>query len=107
MADVPFTLPRRQSNSARLSGPLWIESTLEERLRCQRKSSKGLRVAACCRVRAGPRNPPGPENPPCPTCERRMVVRQVMPVLFASGVDDVVYGCEKCGTEAKRTIKRT
>jgi hypothetical protein len=28
-------------------------------------------------------------------------------VLFASGLDDVVYGCEKCGTEAKRTIKRT
>ena len=55
----------------------------------------------------GPANPPGPENPPCPTCERRMVVRQVMPVLFASGLDDVVYGCEKCGTEAKRTIKRT
>jgi DNA-directed RNA polymerase subunit RPC12/RpoP len=54
-----------------------------------------------------PTNPLGPENPPCPTCERRMVVRQVMPVLFASGLDDVVYGCEKCGTEAKRTIKRT
>jgi hypothetical protein len=35
-----------------------------------------------------------------------MVVRQVMPVLFASGLDEVVYGCEKCGTEAKRTIKR-
>ena len=54
-----------------------------------------------------PANPLGPENPPCPTCERRMVVRQVAPVLFASGLDDVVYGCEKCGTEAKRTIKRT
>ena len=54
-----------------------------------------------------PANPLGPENPPCPTCERRMVVRQVMPVLFASGLDDVVYGCEKCGTDAKRTIKRT
>ena len=37
-----------------------------------------------------PANPLGPENPPCPTCERRMVVRQVMPVLFASGLDDVV-----------------
>ena len=28
-------------------------------------------------------------------------------VLFASGLDDVVYSCEKCGTEAKRTFKRT
>ena len=54
-----------------------------------------------------PANPPGPENPPCPTCDRRMVVRQVAPVLFASGLDDVIYGCEKCGTEAQRTIKRT
>lgn len=54
----------------------------------------------------GPAKPPGPENPPCPTCQRRMVVRQVMPVLFAAGVDDVVYGCEKCGTEVKRTVKR-
>jgi len=35
-----------------------------------------------------------------------MVVRQVMPVLFASGLDDVIYCCAKCGTEAKRTIKR-
>ena len=55
----------------------------------------------------GPANPPGPENPPCPTCERRMVVRQVMPVLLASGVDDVIYGCKLCGTEIKQTIKRT
>jgi hypothetical protein len=54
-----------------------------------------------------PANPLGPENPPCPACERRMAVRQVMPVLFGSGLDEVIYSCEKCGTEAKRTIKRT
>ena len=36
-----------------------------------------------------------------------MVLRLVAPVLFASGLDDVIYGCEKCGTEVKRTIKRT
>ena len=36
-----------------------------------------------------------------------MIVTQVTPVLFASGLDDVVYSCEKCGTAAKRTIKRT
>ena len=49
----------------------------------------------------------GPENPPCPACERRMIVKQVTPVLFASGLDDVIYSCERCGTEAKRTVKRT
>ena len=52
-------------------------------------------------------NPPRPENPPCPTCQRGMVVRQVTSILFASGLDDVIYSCEKCGTEAKRTLKRT
>ena len=36
-----------------------------------------------------------------------MTVKQVTPVLFASGMDDVVYGCEDCGTEAKRTVKRS
>jgi hypothetical protein len=35
-----------------------------------------------------------------------MTVKQVSPVLFASGLDDVVYGCEECATEAKRTVKR-
>jgi DNA-directed RNA polymerase subunit RPC12/RpoP len=50
--------------------------------------------------------PLGTENPPCPTCESRMAVRQVMPVMFASGVDDVIYGCKKCGAEVKRTVKR-
>jgi hypothetical protein len=47
------------------------------------------------------------KNPSCPTCERRMTVKRVTAVLFASGLDDVVYSCEKCGTEAKRTVKRT
>jgi hypothetical protein len=35
-----------------------------------------------------------------------MTVKSVTPVLFASGLDDVVYGCEDCGTETKRTVKR-
>jgi hypothetical protein len=48
----------------------------------------------------------GPVIPPCPTCERPMTVKQVSSVLFASGLDDVVYGCEDCGTEAHRTVKR-
>ena len=36
-----------------------------------------------------------------------MDVKQVTPVLFATGLDDIVYGCERCGTEAKRTVKRS
>ena len=34
-----------------------------------------------------------------------MTVKQVAPVLFASELDDVIYGCETCATEAKRTVK--
>ena len=52
--------------------------------------------------------PKGPADPPeCPQCNRGMTVKQVTPVLFASELDDVTYGCEKCGTETKRTVKRT
>lgn len=49
---------------------------------------------------------PKGKYPVCPECQRRMTVKSVTPVLFASGIDDVVYGCEDCGTEAKRTVKR-
>ena len=52
------------------------------------------------------RRPPRAGIPPCPNCRRLMTVKQVSPVLFASGFDDVVYGCEDCGTEAKHTVKR-
>jgi hypothetical protein len=59
------------------------------------------------------RSPPRPSGrktwaaiPNCPQCERRMTIKQVAPVLFASNLDDVTYGCEKCGTEAKRTVTR-
>ena len=45
--------------------------------------------------------------PDCPQCQRRMTVKQISPVLFASDVDDVVYGCDDCGTKAKRTVKRS
>jgi len=53
---------------------------------------------------APPRKPDGP--PQCPECRRRMTVKRVLPVLFASNLDDVVYGCNRCGTETKRTVKR-
>jgi DNA-directed RNA polymerase subunit RPC12/RpoP len=45
-------------------------------------------------------------HPACPKCQRRMTIKQVAPVLFAPNVDDVVYGCEDCGTEIKRSVKR-
>jgi hypothetical protein len=48
----------------------------------------------------------GAKHPECPQCHRGMTVKQVTPVLFASDMDDMVYGCEDCGTEVKRTIKR-
>lgn len=54
---------------------------------------------------SGPKNPGA--HPACPQCQQLMTVKQVSPVLFASDLDDVVYGCETCGTDAKRTVKRT
>jgi len=47
------------------------------------------------------------KHPKCPTCQRRMTVKQVTPVLFASGIDDVIFGCEDCAIEVKRTVKRS
>jgi hypothetical protein len=55
---------------------------------------------------SAPLRAPKGKYPPCPECQRRMTVKSVAPVLFASGIDDVVYGCEDCGTEAKRTVRR-
>lgn len=49
---------------------------------------------------------PKAKYPACSQCQRRMTVKSVTPVLFASGMDDVVYGCEDCGTETKRAVKR-
>jgi hypothetical protein len=49
----------------------------------------------------------GAKYPACPKCGRRMTVRQVAPVLFSTDVDDVVFGCEECHTEVKRTVKRS
>jgi hypothetical protein len=45
-------------------------------------------------------------QPECPGCNRSMTVRQVSPVLFASGIDHVVYGCARCGAETKRLVRR-
>jgi hypothetical protein len=45
-------------------------------------------------------------DPNCPQCRSRMKVRQISPALTLPKIDDVVYGCERCGTEAKHTVKR-
>jgi len=35
-----------------------------------------------------------------------MTLWPVSPVLSASDIDDVVYGCAACGAETKRSVKR-
>lgn len=45
-------------------------------------------------------------NPICPKCQGRMAVSRVTPVLFASGLDDVIFRCGRCAAEVKRTVKR-
>lgn len=48
----------------------------------------------------------GTIHPACPECSRPMTVKRIMPVMFTTNVDDLVFGCDECGTEAKRTVKR-
>lgn len=50
--------------------------------------------------------PKDSEVPSCPKCQSPMTVKQVSPVLFAPDIDDVIYGCEGCATEFKRSVKR-
>jgi hypothetical protein len=47
-----------------------------------------------------------PENPMCPTCQRAMTVKLVMPSMSAISVDETVYVCDVCGTETHRAAKR-
>jgi ribosomal protein L37AE/L43A len=46
-----------------------------------------------------------PNNPVCPSCQRAMTVKEVMP-LSAIGVGGAIYVCDVCGTETHRTAKR-
>jgi RNase P subunit RPR2 len=48
----------------------------------------------------------GAKHPVCKLCRQPIIVKLIAPVLFAGAFDDVVYGCERCGAEAKRTLKR-
>jgi hypothetical protein len=45
-------------------------------------------------------------NPLCPGCAGRMLLKQVTPALFASKVDEMIFGCDNCGTEIERTVSR-
>jgi hypothetical protein len=46
-----------------------------------------------------------PSNPVCPSCQRAMTVKEVMPVSVI-GVGGATYVCDVCGTETRRTAKR-
>jgi DNA-directed RNA polymerase subunit RPC12/RpoP len=46
------------------------------------------------------------DNLMCPTCQRAMAIREVMPSPSVIGVGETVYVCDGCGTETHRTAKR-
>ena len=48
----------------------------------------------------------GDIHPNCPRCQHRMRFKQLSPAMEAD-LDDVVYGCERCGTETTRAVKRS
>jgi RNase P subunit RPR2 len=43
----------------------------------------------------------------CPGCHKPMTSGKPAPILFAKGLADITYVCEKCGTTTKRTVKET
>jgi hypothetical protein len=53
---------------------------------------------------------PAPEtiakHPDCPQCRQRLAIKHLAPLMFARDIDEIVYGCNECGTELKRTVKR-
>jgi len=44
-------------------------------------------------------------NPMCPTCQRAMPLKAVMPVS-AIGVGETIYVCDVCGAETRRAARR-
>ena len=49
-----------------------------------------------------------PEQPAvlCPRCQKPMMRGAAKPIMFTSGLSDVSYSCEACGTVAIRTVNR-
>jgi RNase P subunit RPR2 len=41
----------------------------------------------------------------CPGCHKPMRPGKAEPILFAKGLSDITYVCERCGTRTKRTVK--
>ena len=41
----------------------------------------------------------------CPGCKKAMRAGPPKPILFAKGLADITYVCEKCGTKTRRTVK--
>jgi RNase P subunit RPR2 len=41
----------------------------------------------------------------CPGCEHPMMRGAAQPIMFTTGLSDVVYTCETCNTESVRTVK--
>jgi RNase P subunit RPR2 len=39
----------------------------------------------------------------CPRCQRPMMRGAEKPIMFTSGLSDVIYACESCNTETVRT----
>lgn len=42
----------------------------------------------------------------CPRCEKPMMRGAAKPIMFTSGLSDVAYSCEACGTTTTRTVNR-
>jgi RNase P subunit RPR2 len=42
----------------------------------------------------------------CPRCQLPMMRGTAKPIMFTSGLSDVSYSCEACGTETRRTLNR-
>ena len=57
--------------------------------------------------RRAPKDSDNSGRPRCQQCGRAMTLKQVSPLLNAAKTDEIVYGCEDCGTQAKRTVTRT
>ena len=49
-----------------------------------------------------------PEQPAvlCPRCQKPMMRGAAKPIMFTSGLSDVAYSCEACGTSTTRTVNR-
>lgn len=49
-----------------------------------------------------------PEQPAvlCPRCGKPMMRGAAKPIMFTSGLSDVTFSCETCGTATTRTVNR-